>query len=181
MRIQIVYHTLSLNTKLLAETLHEHLSENHEATINDISDPVDYDDVELVFVGSPCHDSDLAVAVKRYLEGIPENAGFKLAGFYCHSSFKRDAPHPTAEAMFDKWAAKGISSFYELAEEKGVELLGVFNCMGVPSPDILTFIKMEIITDEAEQKVYESVIEGHPDSADLEDLRQFADQIIERV
>lgn len=183
MKVLIVYHTLTQNTKLLATTIYEHIKQNHQVDIKEtktVSSSI-FNDYDLVFMGSPCHDSDLSRVIIKLLRDIPMNPTFKLAGFYCHSTFKRDDPYPNAEILFDKWAAKGIRTFYEIANEKKLDLLGVFNCMGAPSPDILTFINMEIITDENEQEPYREEVNKHPDSKDLEELRIFADQIIDLI
>jgi len=180
MKILITYHTETRNTKLLADTLYQHLAKNHQVELKTTTQtPAStLNNYDLVFVGSPCHSSDLATPVIKLLKEMPINPSFKLAGFYCHSTYKRDDAYPDAEAMFDQWAADGIKTFHALSKEKNAELIGVFNCMGAPSPDILTFIHTAIVTNENDWEIYKKEVAKHPTPEDLEDLRRFADQMI---
>ena len=180
MKILITYHTETKNTQLLANTLYQHITGNHlvELKTTTQTSPSTLNNYDLVFLGSPCHNSDLATPVKQLLKEMPANPNFKLAGFYCHSTYKRDAPYPEAESMFDQWAADGIKTYQTLSKEKNAKLLGVFNCMGAPSEDIQTFIHTAIVTDENDWEIYKNEVLKHPTSEDLEALRSFADQII---
>jgi hypothetical protein len=63
---------------------------------------------------------------------------------------KKNDPFPRSEELFDKWAAKSIKTFKHIADSKGIDFIGIFNCVGAPSPEIQVFIKNEIITDENE-------------------------------
>jgi flavodoxin len=183
LKILITYHTLSGNTELLAKTIYEHVLNNHQVEIKGIDKVTSssLNNYDLVFVGSPCHHSDLTRTVIEFLQGIPMNPDYKLAGFYCHSAYKRDDPHPDAEAMFDKWAAKGIETFKRISKEKNVNLLGVFNCMGSPSPDIQTFINTTIVTDENKWQIYKDQAVRHPTFEDLKAIQDFADKVINSV
>ncbi len=178
-----MYHTLTHNTQLLANTIYERVLNNHQAEIKEINKvtPSSFNSFDLVFVGSPCHNSDLTLPVIKLLKGLSMNPDFKLAGFYCHSVYKRDDPHPEAEVMFDRWAAKGIKTFHEISKEKNVDLLGVFNCMGSPSPDIQTFIHTVITTDKNEWQIYKAEAVKHPSPTDLDAIRDFADQVINSI
>jgi flavodoxin len=179
MNILVTYFSLTKNTELIAKTIFDYVSGNHEAEIKKINDVnlSKLNEYDVIFLGSACHDSDVAKPVKLFLESLPDSPRFKLAGFYCHSSLKRDDPFPRSEEVFDRWAAKGIRTFKNISESKGIDFKGVFNCVGAPSPEIQAFIKKEILTgDEWETFVDEAM--KHPDSKDLEDARIFAEKVL---
>jgi len=180
LRILVTYYSLSNNTRLLANTLRDYLSDQHTVTVSEIilQNPSSLDEYDLVIVGSPYHDSDLAVPVKDFLRKIPSNPSFKLAGFCCHATYRRNDSYPRAQQMFDQWAARGLNSFKEISVEKNIDLLGVFNCMGAPSPEILEFIHREIAPEEEEWLVYRDEVMLHPTDTDLDELVEFTERII---
>jgi flavodoxin len=182
-RILVTYYSLSNNTQLLANTLRDYLSTEYDVAVSEIrhQSPSELDDYDLVLIGSPCHDSDLALPVKNFLKELPLNPSFKLAGFYCHATYKRNDSHPRAESMFDEWAAKGLNSFKEISIEKNIDLLGIFNCMGVPSQPIMEFIHREIIPDEKEWSQYRQESLLHPSQDDLDELVEFAERIMKET
>lgn len=182
-KILVTYYSLSNNTRLLANTLSDYLSDQHTVTVSEIvsQNPSSLDEYDLVIVGSPCHDSDLAVPVKCFLQQIPSNQSIKLAGFYCHATYRRNDSHPRAQQMFDRWAAKGLYSFRKFSVEKNIDLLGVFNCMGAPSPEIMEFIHREIIPYEEEWSVYRDEVMLHPTITDLDELVEFMERIIKEA
>ena len=176
----MTYYSESDNTRLLANTLRDYLSEKHTVTVSEITsqNPTTLEEYDLVIVGSPCHHSDLAAPVKNFLRQIPSNPSFKLAGFYCHATYRRNDPYQRAQQMFDRWAARGLNSLRELSVEKNIDLLGVFNCMGAPSPEILEFIHREIVQEEEEWSVYRGEVMLHPTETDLDELVEFTERII---
>jgi len=183
LKILVTYFSLTHNTELIANTIFEQASLNDNAEIKKIKDvaPSELNIYDIIFVGSACHDSDLARPVKNFLESIPDNPSFKLAGFYCHSTMKRNDPLPRSEELFDKWAAKGIKTFKHISDSKGIDLIGIFNCVGAPSPEIQVFIKNEIITDENEWDTYFDQVMEHPNSKDLDDARIFAEKVLNKA
>jgi hypothetical protein len=63
-------------------------SRGHEVTLSEIGEVTaeSLDDCALVYLGSTCHDTDLASPVKRLLEDVGESPSFKLAGFCTHAT-----------------------------------------------------------------------------------------------
>ena len=100
-RILVTYYSQSNNTRLLANTLRDHLSSKYDVTVSEIGNqnPSELNEYDLVMIGSPCHDSDLAMPVKNFLKELPSNPSFKLAGFYCHATYKRKDSYPRSEKM----------------------------------------------------------------------------------
>ena len=177
MKVLVVYYSETSNTEKVAESISEEASKEHETDLKRLEE-VKVEDLhgyDFVFVGSACHDSDLAKPVIRFLEAIPENPPFSMAGFYTHSAFTRDDPRfKRSEEIFDKWAAKGLRTFERVSREKGIEYKGHFNCMGAPNPGIEIFIKRTIIQDEDEWEEYIEEARKHPNSEDFKNAKLFA-------
>ena len=180
MKILVAYYGVTKNTELIAKTMYDHIAGEHQVSLMKLDEvtPATLDEYELVFIGSACHHCDLAKPVLDLLTDLSLNPPYKLAGFYCHATYKRDYPDPIAEEMFDEWAAKGIQTIYSVSEEKNIDFKGVFNCMGAPSREIGIFIKNTIIKNEEQWKIYQKEIAKHPSPEDLKDARMFADEVI---
>ena len=165
---------------MIADAIYESLSSNIEVDISimrnvDISKINRYD---LVFVGGPCHDSDLAQPVKGFLERLPNSPDFKLAGLFTHATYMPDEDERRKE-LFDKWAGLCSASFETGSKNKEIEFLGYFHCMGKASPPIEEFIRREIITDDDEWSVYLPILRKHPNDVDLESAKDFAHKIVD--
>ena len=178
MKILVAYYTQSGNTEKVAKAIFEEAEKNHDAELLAI-DNLDFDsmDYDLVFLGSPCHSSDIALAVKEVMDKIPENPGFRLAGFITHAA-------PTveeigAEEVFERWAGKSEGSYVAFCNEKGIELSGFFNCQGVATQEVKNFIKQHVYSGFVEEYLkYVERAESHPDDEDLQNARKFAGKII---
>lgn len=103
----VTYHSVTGNTKKIAEAIYETSSENHEADLKDMNDisMKDFANYDLVFLGSACHDSDLALPVLQLLEQTPSASRFKLAGFVTHASYTSEAGE-YEKSMYEQWAGK---------------------------------------------------------------------------
>jgi flavodoxin len=132
---------------------------------------------DLVFLGSACHDADLARPVKELLAAIPPAAAFKLAGFVTHASYTPEGGDREQE-LHDTWASRCALSFRQASQEKGFDYLGYFGCQGAPSPPIEQFIHSAIVTDEDEWQAYVREVRKHPDEEDLRRARAFARQVL---
>ncbi|MGY5859200.1 MAG: flavodoxin family protein [Candidatus Thorarchaeota archaeon] len=182
MKTLVAYFTQTGNTKVIAEVIHEILSAHGEADISTVR-KVDFDtlnEYDLIVVGAPCHDGDLALPVKGFLEKLPDSPSFKLAGFFTHATYTRDMGG-RGEELYDKWAGLCSPTFENACKDKNIEFLGCFNCMGKASPPIEGFIKQEIITNEDEWNEYLPDLRQRPDSNDLEKARQFALELQEKL
>ncbi|MCE7747142.1 MAG: hypothetical protein GPJ51_02015 [Candidatus Heimdallarchaeota archaeon] len=182
MKILVTYHSVTGNTKKIAEAIYETSSENHEADLKDMNDisMKDFANYDLVFLGSACHDSDLALPVLQLLEQTPSASGFKLAGFVTHASYTSEAGE-YEKSMYEQWAGKCIKSFESFAHNNNIKFLGFFNCMGIPSPPIEKFIHDQIVTDKEQWSIYLEIIKKHPDENDLANAREFARAILGQI
>ena len=179
MKILVAYYSETGNTQQVAEAIHVQASVNHDATLKKIQDVSsdELKDYALLFLGSTCHDADLARPFKRFLNTLPQRPRFKLAGFFTHATFTPDHTARRKE-LFAQWAGKCGPTFKQLCQEKEIKFLGYFHCMGAPSKPIAAFIHQEIIVSDEEWKEYLPEVKAHPDSQDLKDAQRFALEVI---
>lgn len=181
MKILIAYYSETGNTKQVAEAIYEEASRDHDVELVKLQD-VSIDSLsnfQLVFLGVPCHDADLAKPLKRFLVILPENPDFILAGFFTHAVYMPEETSRRKE-LYEKWAGKCASSFESVCQEKNIKLLGYFHCCGSPSPPIEAFIHQVIITSDEEWKEYLLEIRKHPSFKDLKNAKDFARTIIRK-
>ena len=182
MKSLVVYFTQTNNTKMIAEAMFEVLSDNGEAAIETVRrvDLDILDEYDILFVGTPCHDSDLAPPVKGFLERLPKSPKFKLVGFFTHSTYLPDSTDRRKE-LYDQWAGRCIPTFENACEKRDIELLGLFHCMGKASPPIEYFIRQEIIADEDEWNEYLPELRKHPTPQDIQNAKNFAKEMISKL
>ena len=180
MRILIAYYSETGNTAKVAETIHEEmLSQGHEAHLRDLG-KVEFDTLtayDLIFLGSACHDADLATPVKQFLRQMPIAPAFKLAGFATHASYSPERGDRERQAH-ETWASRCELSYRQASQEKGWDFLGYFGCQGAPSPPIEQFIHSTIVTDEDEWQEYIQEVRKHPDEDDLRKAKEFAQEVM---
>ena len=179
MKILIIYFSQTGNTKKIAEAIHEITSKNHDSTLErikkvKIEDLVNFD---LIFIGSACHDSDLAKPVLRFLKKIPESPKYAIAGFYTHSTYLPEGDD-RIKKLSQRWSGKCRATFEEFKEEKNINFKGSFRCQGIPSPPIEQFIHKTIIKDDEEWTEFLEEVKKHPNEKDLENVKKFAQDII---
>ena len=182
MKTLVAYFTQTGNTKLIAEAIHEVLSTQGEVVLSSVR-KVDLDslnDYDLLVVGAPCHDSDLAPPIKGFLEKLPDSPHFKLAGFFTHATYTSDKDGRGGE-LYNRWAGRCHPTFENTCSSKNIEFLGCFNCQGKASPPIENFIRQEIITDEDEWNEYLPDLRKHPDVNDIENAKKFAQELLDKL
>ncbi|MBS7632205.1 flavodoxin domain-containing protein [Candidatus Bathyarchaeota archaeon] len=179
MKVLVVYYSETGNTEKIAKAIYEEASRKHEAHLKRVKDikPETLNDYDLVFLGSPCHSSDLAAPVKKLLKEFPESPKFKLAGFFTHSVWSPEQ-NELGQAIFDRWASKCIDSFEDISQEKHIDFRGYYHCQGSPSFRIKLFIRFQIIRSQSEWKKYIEEAKKHPNQQDLKRASDFAQKII---
>ena len=187
MKVLVTYFSLTGNTAQIARAIYQEVlsqgqgSQGQEADLKPL-DKVTADDlkaVDLVFLGSACHDSDLAKPAKRLLDEIGDASAFKLAGFVTHATEMPDAGERW-RALYERWAGACLPTLQRACERKQIPFLGFFHCQGAPSPPIEAFIHNTIVTDQDEWATYIANVRGHPDREDLQRARLYALQVLER-
>jgi len=179
MKILITYFSQTGNTEKIAKAIHEVSSKNHESTLKGLKKVKigELEDYDLVFIGSPCHDSDLAKPTLRFLKKIPNSPKYVIAGFFTHSTFLPEGEE-RIKMLSEKWSGKCVSTFEELKKKKNVNFKGYFRCQGIPSPPIEQFIHKTIIKDEEEWADFIEEVKKHPNENDIEDAKKFAQDIL---
>ena len=179
MKTLVLYYSLSGRTKTVAEAIYVVAEKESDAELSELKDFTgdQLDNYDLVFVGAPCHDSDIAKPIKLLLDKIPENPQFKLACFVTHSCSPPEKGDYFA-SLFETWVGKCSKTLDEVTTSKNINYVDYFRCMGAPSPAIENFIHTSIITDEKVFKEYVEDARKHPDELDIKNAQEFALKII---
>lgn len=183
MRVLVAYHTQTGNTRRIAEAIRCELeSLGHDVAFKNVRTlkPKGLAGCEVIFLGSPCHSSDLAKPVKNLLERMETSPGAKLAGFVTHSTYTPDGGDRKRE-LYERWAGKCASTFEQGCAAKGLAWSGYFSCQGAPSKLIEIFIRRAVIKDPDEWPGYIAETRKHPDAQDEARARAFARGVIERI
>ena len=180
MRVLVTYYTQTGNTKRVAEAIYaEARSHGHTSKLKTLRKvrPRDLDDFDLVFIGSPCHHSDLAKPVRKFLASLPPSPTFRMAGFATHATYLPEGGHRQRQ-LYEQWAGGCVKSFETTSREKSIAWAGFFGCQGAPSKLIEIFIHRTIIKDRDEWAEYIAETRQHPTEADLANARSFAQAAI---
>ena len=126
MKVLITYYSETGNTEKVARAIYDEVSMKHEADLKTVEEiAVDIlSDYDFVFLGSACHSSDLANPAKRILNSIPDSPNFKLAGFFTHATYPAANHNKDRNLLFNKWAAKCVTSLLEMSKEKQIDYKG---------------------------------------------------------
>ena len=182
MKILITYFSQTGNTEKIAEAIHEITSKNHDSNLKRIKKVKieDLTDFDLIFIGSACHDSDLAKPVLKFLKKIPESPKYAIAGFYTHSTFLPEGDN-RIKKLSERWSGKCSATFESLKEKKNINFKGYFRCQGIPSSPIEQFIHKTIIKDDEEWTEFLEEVKKHPDENDIENAKKFAQDILSDI
>ena len=174
MRILVTYYTDTGNTEKVAKAVYEEVSKTNKADLKKIKETKveDLAEYDLVFLGSPCHASDLSSPVKKVLAALPKAPKYKLAGFITHMS-PISEKHDGHDRCF--------TSFEKVTKEKQIHLMGVFDCQGVPAPQIREFVKKGMNVPDAEWEKGLKEMEKHPSTEDLQKAKGFAKNVLSRI
>ena len=162
MKALVAYYSESGNTEKLAKAIYEGITapDKDIATIVD-ANPNGY---EVIFIGFPVQASSVPGKVEKFIKSIPE--GKKLAFFVTHGSLRG--------------GQLAISAlYYAISLALKMTVLGTFGCRGEVKEGII-----ESLLKTPEHKAWameaQSAV-GHPDDADLEDGKTFAELMIAKA
>jgi len=179
MKILITYFSQTGNTEKIAQAIHEISSKNHKPDLRRIKKVKveELDNYDLVFIGSACHDTDLAKPVLRFLKKIPNSPNYAIAGFFTHSTYLPEGDE-RRKKLSEEWSGKCSVTFETLKKEKNVNFKGYFRCQGTPTPGIARFIHNSIIKNDEEWAVFIEDLKKHPNEDDIENAKKFAQDIL---
>jgi flavodoxin len=166
MKTLVTYFSQTGNTKQVAETIFEKIPDEKE--IKSLAELEDLEGYDLIFYGFPIQAGSPAKDAAEFLSG--KGAGKKIALFITHGA-------PEDAERVAPWLDKSR----DLISEVGAELMGLFNCQGEASQDIINFL---LSSDDPERQKYgreAADAKGLPDEARLELAKGFASEIIAKI
>ena len=163
MKALVAYYSESGNTEKLAKAIYEDITTVSEKEIGSIAEanPQNFD---VIFVGFPVQASSVPAKVERFVKEIPE--GKMLAFFVTHGSLRGG-----------QLAITALHHALSLALKQTV--LGTFGCRGEVKANLI-----EALLNKPEHKGWAMEAQsaaGHPDDADLKDVKEFAGQMIAKA
>jgi flavodoxin len=161
MKVLIAYHSVSGNTRKVAEAIYKEIKADKEMkALNDVKDLKGYD---LSFIGLPIHAYGPANEAKAFLE--KKAAGKEIALFITHAS-------PEDEPLVQQWlAACKIAA-------SSANIVGLFHCRGELAQNVADMMigsKDPQLAAWAERRK-ETL--GQPDAERLKKARKFAKEIM---
>jgi flavodoxin len=178
--VLITYHSLTGNTHTIALAIQQQvIEEGHQCKLTTVANMKieNLENYDVVFVGSACHDSNLAKPVLRLLDKLSTKSTFKLAGFVTHAT-QLPSQGERHRELYDRWAGHCLPSFQNSCEAKNIPFLGYFHCQGKPSSGIAEFIHKVIVTEKSEWETYITEVMLHPNEQDIANAKAFAQTII---
>ena len=162
MKTLVTYFTQTGNTRKVAEVIYEEIpGEKKIMALEELDDLEGYD---LVFYGFPIQGGNPAKDAGDFLGS--KGAGKKMALFITHGA-------PEDAERVKPW----LDNVRELVSQAGAELVGLFDCQGEASQQVVDFL---LNSDKPEFQQYgreAAEAKGLPDEARLERARSFANEI----
>jgi flavodoxin len=162
----VAYYSQTGNTKLVAETIYEEIPDEKEIkAIDELGDLEGYD---LIFYGFPIQAGNPAKDAAEFLSG--KSTGKRIALFITHGA-------PENAERVGPW----LDNSRDIISEVGAELVGLFNCQGEASQEIINFL---LNSDNPELRTYgkeASEAKGLPDQARLERAKEYAGEIVAKL
>ena len=162
MRALVAYYSESNNTEKLAKAIYDgiNVSEKEVVPISE-ANTQNYD---VIFVGFPVQASSVPGKVEKFIKSISE--GKMVAFFVTHGSLRG--------------GQLAISAlYYAFSLSLKLTVLGTFGCRGQVKPNLI-----EALLKKPEHKAWAMEAQsaaGHPDDADLEDGKEFAELMIAKA
>ena len=160
MDVTLIYFSQTGNTRKVAEAIHASLRHTRKQLLA-IDQAVDLEAYDLIFCGFPVQHHSLPARMAHFLKGLP--LGKKVALFATHGALRG--------------GEKAVSAFYAaLSMLQGRTVIGTFGCRGQVKPQLLDEW-MDSPHHQAWAREAQSA-NGHPDAADLQDAREFAETML---
>ena len=162
MKALVTYYSESGNTEKLAKAIFDGMNApgKEMASIGEAN----ADEADVIFIGFPVHASSVPAKVENFIKGLPE--GKKVAFFVTHGSLRGGQLAITALHHAISLAVK-------------LTVLGTFGCRGQVKPELI-----EALLQKPEHRGWAMEAQsaaGHPDDADFEDGKEFADLMIAKA
>jgi flavodoxin len=163
MKTLVAYFTQTGNTKMIAEAIYEGIPDEKE--IKGLGELENLEGYDLIFYGFPIQAGSPAKDAAEFLSD--KGSGKRIVLFMTHGA-------PEDADRVGPW----LENSRDLVSNAGAQLMGLFNCQGEASQDIINFL---LSSDDPERRKYgeeAQMAKGLPDEACLERARSFAKEII---
>lgn len=159
MKVLVTYYSESGNTEKLARAIYKGLNASRKemASIGEAN----ADEADVIFIGFPVQASSVPAKVEKFIRGLPQ--GKMVAFFVTHGSQRGGQLAITA-------------LHYALSLALKLMVLGTFGCRGQVKPELI-----EALLQKPEHRSWALEAQsaaGHPDDADFEDGKKFANLMI---
>ncbi len=162
MKALVAFYSESGNTEKLAKAIYDGINVPGKE-IMPISE-ANAKDYDVIFVGFPVQASSVPAKVEEFIKSVPE--GKKVAYFVTHGSLRGG-----------QLAISALYYAFSLALK--VTVLGTFGCRGQVKPSLI-----DALLKNLEHKAWAMEARsaaGHPDTADMEDGKEFANLMIAKA
>ena len=159
MKVLVTYYSESGNTKNLAKAIFEGMNASAKEMVS--IGEANTDQADVIFIGFPVHASIVPTKVENFIKALPE--GKMVAFFVTHGSLRGG-----------QLAITALHHALSLAVK--LTVLGTFGCRGQVKPELI-----EALLEKPEHRGWAMEAQsaaGHPDEADFEDGKEFADLMI---
>jgi flavodoxin len=159
MKVLVTYFSKTGNTEKLSQAIYEGV-ENAEKEMRSVQEAVDLEQYGLIFCGFPVHASSVPGKAADLLKKIPKEC--KTAIFATHGSLRG--------------GRLAVTAFHHAASLLSGKVIGTFGCRGKVEDAVL-----EELSRNPEHKAWVEEAQsalGHPDTADLEDGKDFARRMV---
>ncbi len=163
MKVLIAYQSDTGNTRKLAEAIEAGLPQAN-TTLGPVDDVLNDDTYDLVFLGFPVRAHSVPRKASSWLEKQPE--GTRIALFATHGSLRGGELAMTA-------------FYHAFSQARGAHILGTFGCQGEVRDSVIEMAEGNPVHRAWAEEARGAI--GHPDTADLDDARVFARQMLSKV
>jgi flavodoxin len=160
MKVLVTYYSKTGNTEKLARAVHDVLTT--DKTILPVADVKSLDGYDLVLCGFPVHAHSVPVKMQELIKRLPK--GQKVAFFATHGSLRGSQLAKQAFA-----SAEGLAV--------NLTVLGQFGCRGKVEDKLIEALMIKPEHREWAEEARSA--EGHPDTADIEDVKRFTQAIVD--
>ncbi len=163
MKTLVAYFSQTGNTRRVAEAIHGALT--GDKVLSPIEELEDLEGYDLVFMGFPIQAGRPAREALEFFTG--KGAGKKVALFVTHAA-------PEGAERVGPW----LEGIRDLLAEEGAELVGLFDCQGEASQQVVDFL---LGSDDPQAQQYgreAAVAKGLPDGMRLEKAREYAREVL---
>lgn len=163
MKVLIAYQSDTGNTRKLAQAIEAGLP-HAETTLGHVDDVLNDDTFDLVFLGFPVRAHSVPRKSSAWLQKQPE--GTRIALFATHGSLRG--------------GELAVTAFYHaFGQAQGKRILGTFGCQGAVRDSVIEMARSNPLHRSWAEEAQGAI--GHPDTADLDDAKAFARQMLAKA